>query len=265
MFIRLLSDIHLELSTHVNRLVKRLIPNVSIDSTTRHTSTTGPTILVLAGDIGNPFTDNYKMFLSKIARHYDHVFVVTGNHEYYQVDSDNSHLTMDEVNKFVALTAHSIPNVHFLNHDSFIINKVRFLGCTLWTKSDPKLAKYMNDYNRIPWMTPALCQQLHDNDVAWLCSELDKDEITEEYNKTVVITHHLPSYKIIADKYRGDPMNSFFATNLDDLVKKADIWCCGHSHTAKLIKIGKCECYLNPVGYSQEFTGFNAFIEIPIN
>jgi len=204
---------------------------------------------------------------------------------------------MDQVNKLVTLTAESLPNVHFLNQKAVVFNRVRFMGCTLWTKSDFRLSKYMNDYNCIPCMTPSLCEELHNSDVAWLSKELNsiednaekkmqlKDksidglelqscdevimdrndsELKSSYDQTVVITHHLPSYKLIANKYEGNPMNSFYATNLEELVEKADIWCCGHSHSAKQVTIGKCRCYLNPVGYSQESTGFKSFIEIPV-
>lgn len=274
MFIRLLSDIHLELSSNFNTLMSRLIPSVPLASTIpllSEKSLSTSTVLVLAGDIGDPSTEVYKVFISEMSKCYDKVFIVTGNHEYYQHDA-----AMDEVNKLVTLTAESLPNVHFLNQKAVVFNRVRFVGCTLWTKSDFRLSKYMNDYNCIPSMTPSLCEELHNSDVAWLSKELNSiscDEVITNtmdikspraFDKTVVITHHLPSYKLIANKYKGDPMNSFFATNLEELVEKADIWCCGHSHTAKQVKIGKCRCYLNPVGYSKEYTGFKSFIEIAV-
>ena len=85
-----------------------------------------------------------------------------------------------------------------------------------------------------------------------LDSSKEDKELEEEYNKTVVITHHLPTYSLICDKYFDHPMNSFFATNLHNLIKQADIWCCGHSHHVEYSKIGKCRCYLNPIGYFNE-------------
>jgi len=78
----------------------------------------------------------------------------------------------------------------------------------------------------------------------------------------VVITHHLPSYQLIADKYQKHPNINFYASNLEYLVEKADIWCCGHSHSLKYATIGNCQCYLNPVGYSHESTGFNPCMDI---
>ena len=116
----------------------------------------------------------------------------------------------------------------------------------------------MNDYNMIPNMNSDLCRELHNKDVEWLRSELDKTSTglksvglrlcspgtpggvlgEMEFDHTVVITHHMPSYKLVGNKYSGNPMNSFYASNLDELVKKADIWCCGHSHCARQIIIG---------------------------
>ena len=185
----------------------------------------------------------------------------------YSDDDDNSS-NIEDVNKLVEKIADAIPNVHFLNRKSVIFDRVRFLGCTLWTKSNRRLARAMNDYYRIPGMTPDVCEELHKRDVTWLSEQFDVAKsgngIESEFEQTVVITHHLPSYKLIADKYQGDSMNSLFATNLEDLVAKADIWCSGHSHCANQVKIGKCRCYLNPTGYPGEITGFNPFIEIPL-
>jgi len=270
MHIRLISDIHFELSRNGLKLINKFIPKFTdIEQSSEEK------VLILAGDIGDPTSKLYKTFITKMSRQYDQVFIVTGNHEYYQsytkkYDSNVEKLSsftrysIENIDTIIKLVATSLPNVHFLQRDSFIYNGIRFLGCTLWTKSDPKIAVYMNDYSNIVDMTPNRCEELHDTDIKWLEEELNKEE-SSEYKHTVVITHHLPTYKLIADKYVNHPMNSLFASDLDYLVEKANIWCCGHSHMAKHVTVGKCRCYLNPVGYSLENTGFNSDMSIMIS
>lgn len=266
MRLRLLSDIHLELSKTPDRYMKQFIPsNISDD------------ILILAGDIGNPTSKIYKIFLTEISKYYAKVFIIAGNHEYYQryqrynsvthtlnsrYDTTFRH-SIEDIDKIARSLTNELPNVHFLQRDVLIYQRVRFLGCTLWSTADPSLTKYMNDYEMIKDMTAEKSNDLNSQDVKWLEEQLKLND--ETYDTTVVITHHLPSYKLISEKYTNHPLNGFFANHLDELVEKADIWVCGHSHSAKTIEIGKCKCYINPVGYSGERTDYNmnCLIEIP--
>ncbi|CAH6420379.1 Hypothetical protein HVR_LOCUS1177 [uncultured virus] len=325
MLLRLFSDIHLELSNNGLKLANKILSAPVPDKT----------ILILAGDIGNPNSKLYRNFITGVSQKYHQVLVITGNHEYYQKYqrkiSDHGIVhkykpSIEEIDDMVRNIANSLPNVHFLQRSAFIYNRVRFLGCTLWTQSKPDLSKYMNDYQYISNMTPSLCESLHKADVEWLTSQLNSTEKTDYdrrscheenltevptqaelrsvranaqacnpteldssrdftksqgydrrschgsslagsqgYDYTVVITHHLPSYKLIDGKYADNPLNSFFANHLDELVAKADIWCCGHSHSSAQAIVGTCRCYLNPVGYSGESTGFNQNILIPVS
>lgn len=61
----IISDIHSELSKSIPNLI---FPTQNI---------------ALCGDIGNPFMDTYKKILDICSEHYQHVFVIAGNHEYY--------------------------------------------------------------------------------------------------------------------------------------------------------------------------------------
>jgi len=259
----LLSDIHLELVTTGMKYMRKFIPSHPLPNT----------VLILAGDIGNPTAKLYKRFVIEIAKYYDKVFIVTGNHEYYQsarkiFDHSSRHVvrgaqyTMDLVDANIRDFVATLTNVHFLQRDSFIYNRVRFLGCTLWTISDPALTSQMNDYSMIPCMTSDKCTALHNRDVEWLDQQLAIK--SNDYDATVVITHHLPSFSITSSMYVGNPLNVFYASNLDHLVVKANIWLCGHSHTAKRLCIGACRCFVNPVGYVGEHTNYDVKLSIPI-
>lgn len=260
MNLHLLSDIHLELSTNGMALTCKLVPDKHVDG-----------VLILAGDIGNPCTKLYKRFVAEMAAKYLQVLIVLGNHEYYQplkrvYDHQLNILTrkfrvgMDSVEKELRTFVETLPNVKMLQLDEFIFNRVRFLGCTLWSPGDPKLSEMMNDYRQINAFSPDKSAELHKIHTAWLTERLDIN--SPDYDKTVVITHHLPTYELIAPKYREEASNVFYADHLDELVAKADIWTCGHSHTQQTVIVGNCRCYLNPVGYSMEHTGWSPDLSI---
>lgn len=263
MHIRVLSDIHLELATKGMKYIYQFIPSKPVPNT----------VLVLAGDIGNPTTKLYKRFIIEIAKCYDKVFIVTGNHEYYQrsyrvYDYSEKRLvrhtayTMDMVDQNIRDFVATLSNVYFLQRDSVIYNRVRFLGCTLWTLSDPLLTSCMNDYTNIPSMTADKCMALHNQNKQWLAMQLYSK--SSDYDSTVVITHHLPSYSLVSSEFNGDPLNIFYASNLDELVTQANIWLCGHSHTTTALRIGNCRCYINPVGYQHQRTGYSIHLSISV-
>jgi predicted phosphodiesterase len=268
MRLRILSDIHLELVNAGNnkgcKYMQKFIPDRPCPDT----------VLMLAGDIGNPTTKLYQKFIGEIAPYYAKVFIVTGNHEYYQkpgriFDSEQnrvinvSRCSMDDVDAELTRFTSVLPNVHFLQRTSVIYNRVRFLGCTLWSMSDGALTSTMNDYHSIRDFTSDRCTSLHLRDAAWLQGQLAL--ASTDYDYTVVMTHHIPSYQLLHPDYAGDPTNVFYASHCDYLVNQADIWICGHSHIPIRKKIGRCWCYRNPVGYQIESTGYdlNFSVKVP--
>lgn len=260
MRLRILSDIHLELS---NVDIRRFIPTTPLLDTT----------LILAGDIGNPSSKVYKHFVTEMSKTHDNVIIVTGNHEYYQpkrkvfnhregrlVSRDK--YTMSDVDANLWDFTLQLPNVDFLQCRSVIHDRVRFLGCTLWSNPSKKLSRHMNDYHLIPDMTVKKCQALHNSHVDWLNENLSIN--SSDYDTTVVVTHHLPSFSLVAPSYINNPLNVFYASELDHLVVKANIWVCGHSHTAANVRLGGCRCYLNPIGYMHEQSGCDINLSVPI-
>lgn len=267
MRLRIFSDIHLELagtgSTSGCKYMRKFIPNQPCLDT----------VLMLAGDIGNPTSKLYQKFIREVAPYYAKVFIVTGNHEYYQksqrvLDHEQNCLvhrmySMDEVDAELTRFAATLPNVHFLQRTSVIYNRVRFVGCTLWSVADRTLTSTMNDYRSIRDFTADRCTTLNRQDAAWLQEQLSS--ISTDYDYTVVMTHHLPSYKLLHPDYDGDPTNVFYASHCDHLIDQADIWICGHSHIPMRRKLGRCWCYRNPVGYQIETTGYdpNLIVQVP--
>lgn len=234
-----LSDLHLE-------LWKEFAPKIDI-------TISRPDVVILAGDIhtGAKAVEWAAQTFADIP-----VLYVHGNHEAYGK-------YLDSVQAEIAEACKAKNNVHFLNEDELIVDGVRFLGSTLWTDfclfgGDTKQAamqeaeKVIMDYKRIR-LANAGDRQLRASDTAemhaiqkyWLQTKL-----AEKFSgKTVVVTHMAPSMLSVAERYADDIVSSAFASNLDDLVKNADLWVHGHMHDSFNFQIGECRVICNPCGY----------------
>jgi hypothetical protein len=110
-------------------------------------------ILVLAGDIGNPYMDSWKELFLHCQAVFDMVLYVSGNHEYYHRKSKR---TMTEVDEYIHTSCAKYSNVHYLNNQYLDIRLadriVRFIGTTLWThvsEQEKAVADVMNDFRNI--------------------------------------------------------------------------------------------------------------------
>jgi predicted phosphohydrolase len=179
-------------------------------------------ILVLAGDIGDPFSPLFEQFLCYCSKHFQNVLFVTGNHEYYNY-------SINEVDNKINKLCEKYKNFHFLNNGIFQYEDLYFIGTTLWTDinsmNNYDLISVMVDYRKIINFTPELQKKLFKQNVEFIEKHLyDK--------KCIVITHHAPSYNCIEDKFKDDKFRHCFASKLDYLLENNNLvgWIYGHLH-----------------------------------
>lgn len=238
-----LSDFHLE-------FYKKSIPYETI------LRWKGGDILCLAGDIGYPELDSYYTFLDYCSSLFQYVFLIAGNHEYYRTSS-NSQKTISNTNEKIEQICRKFINVYFLRESSIYIPEynLNVIGTTLWTKGADNIEDmyHYNDFQKIHDMN--LCgymDRLHKTSLLFLKDELQKHKY--DGSTVLVLTHHMPSFQLIAPQYQGDELNHLFATRLDDLFYDYTIhhWICGHSHSPVQKTIGNTKVWMNPVGYPGE-------------
>lgn len=213
-------------------------------------------VLILAGDIGDPFAKTYRIQLQQTIGKFKTVIVIAGNHEYWNLNVKTKRTLNDTIEriKYVCsqLTNDSTRFVT-LEKDTLEINNVVFLGCTLWTNVDSDDAQQMNDMKRIDDWSIDKCHLEHQKSVEWLSNQL-----TKHPSKTiVVITHHLPSFDLLYQSERPTAIKQLrtaYASDLNNLVEKANFWFCGHQHVFRDILIGQCRCIINPIGTRAEVT-----------
>ena len=251
MKLQYISDIHLEFHDKQNK--GAISPEIFIKPTAPY--------LALVGDIGIPELKSYQTFLQWCSEHWKHVFLVAGNHEYYNVRCP---VKTDIATKKeqIRILCEGLPNVSFLDCSSVYLAEfnIRVLGCTLWSDVPDcireKALLYMNDARQIlshkdvPF-TPTTMSELHAKEKQWLNQEIHQCELTNE--KCIVLTHYLPSFSLIHDKYQGHSLNYCFASDCEDLFRPPVIgWIAGHTHTGMKKIIHGIPCVLNPFGYPGE-------------
>lgn len=196
-------------------------------------------ILILAGDI-IPKADC--RYINKLAEKFNDVIYVMGNHDFYATDYDHT------INKIINDVAN---NVHVLDDRHVIIRGQRFVGTTLWTDlSGPDgyiVASSLNDFRFISYKN----RRFSIEDATHLFN-ISKGILEDTINDNdIVITHHLPTFSAISEKYSDSLINSGFASNLDSLIlsKKPKYWIFGHTHDSKDFMLGDTRLLCNPYGY----------------
>lgn len=189
------------------------------------------------------------------------VVLIAGNHEHYGTRGRPSYSFDRTIAELRASAAAAAGQLVFLEQDVAIVAGVRFIGSTLWTDfelyGDPAEAMGhaelgMTDFRTIASRSGA---QFTTNDARrefiaahqFLVTELAKPFD----DPTVIVTHHLPSLRSVAPRFKNDLLSAAYASHLDSLVETsgAALWIHGHTHESCDYTIGKTRVVCNPRGY----------------
>jgi predicted phosphodiesterase len=248
MKLRILSDLHLEFM------------GLEIEHA-------GEDIILLCGDIG---VHTMGMdFAQKVARVFEvPVLMLAGNHEFYQNYRYPHHTWESTLLDLRAAADHTSlikkGEVTFLENNSLIYEGVRFIGATLWTDmklfGDDGIAEWrvgnaLNDYRVIfsertqEILNTQQTIERHGESRAFIEKALE-----EPFDgKTVVLTHHTPSWLSVPEPYRSDKVSAGYSSRLEPIIEKFQpaVWCHGHTHTSFDYTIGDTRIICNPRGYAE--------------
>jgi hypothetical protein len=171
---RVLSDLHLEFYGSVDALLASIPWNRDCDA---------HSFLLLAGDVGYPLGaqegGKYRALLTALAARFRGIFLVAGNHEYYQCAETPA--TMDEVDAALDALCRSLHRpsrpVVFLQKQAWTLlaersdgaapHATQLLGCSMWSPVSAAASMQMNDRTYMgveaPWI-----RALHTEHVGWL-------------------------------------------------------------------------------------------------
>ena len=227
MKLRYFSDLHLDFSGHFN--FEQITP--------------GPDeVCIVAGDICSIDEPIYDVFMNFMNKNFKKTFVIAGNHEYH-----NKTKSIDGAYEYFKKFA----NICFLDNTYEHYEGYCFIGTTLWSRiTDPSYK--INNADTVPNFD---YNTLNESCAKFLHYTLGIN------NNCIVITHHLPSHKLIDPKYKGSPHNQWYCCDLDYLIElyKDDIkfWFYGHTHVPAKHVLHGVPFLCNPIGYPNENKNVN--------
>lgn len=198
----------------------------------------------------------YRNFLKRCSEQFKHVLYIAGNHEFY-------HGKYPAGMDYLREEASNYPNITYLENETVEINKVSFIGCTLWTdmnKGDSTtiafIAEALNDYRQIRRndigyrrFNPEDTLKLHKQSLTYI-----SDTISNDPNKKyVVVGHHAPSKLSTKPQYSKDfHMNGGYSSDLTEFINNHPqivLWTHGHTHDVYDYMVGSTRIACNPRGY----------------
>jgi predicted phosphohydrolase len=229
------SDLHLEFPANNKYMKKHPLEPVG-------------DLLILAGDIlPLAMYKEQTEFIDYIADHFEMVYWVPGNHEYYGYDLGSVADPLLEKLR---------SNVWLVNNQVIDYKDLHIICSTLWSKINVAHAldiqRSISDFFTIQWqgqkLTTRQFNQLHNQSVHFL-EKVFKEMGTK---KNIVVTHHVPTLYQYPAKYRNSPLSGAFVTELYDLIHDsgANYWIYGHHHfNVPEFKVGNTSMLTNQLGY----------------
>lgn len=183
--------------------------------------------LAICGDVGHPYSPYFSEFMEYCSRNFKNVLFVPGNHDF----DCSPKFDKEKVEKYTheLKTICKKYGVHYMNQNVVDINNITIAGTTLWSNA----IGYDNEQ--------------HKHEVDWL-----KGMINNTKNNMAVITHFVPSFKLIVHPFDKYPKyrTSWFASDLDHMIcDPVSAWLCGHSHSKIETRINNVYCGVNAFGH----------------
>jgi Icc-related predicted phosphoesterase len=239
MKVQILSDLHVDFKENFDYFTGRCQPRADI--------------LVSAGDLC-PFNDPVRQtyietrFLPK----WKHTVLIPGNHEFYG-DSFTSEW-FGSKSKTYESDGHK---VYSANNTVLEIEGIYFVCSTLWShigyEKASEIQWAMNDYRMINGLTVDEVNRYHRDNVRFLEEAMEQ---IPDGKRCIIVTHHVPSFNLISDRWKGNTLNDAFAADMDTFIMintdKISHWIHGHSHDYCNERIMNTQFIRNPMGYPQE-------------
>lgn len=190
------------------------------------------TFYICAGDVVESDYQREKWLRDKE----DYLFYINGNHDYYNGFFDDAMSCMK----------------------TKVVDGIKIAGATLWTDLSNPLdfilySRYLIDYRKTVGITQEKMIETH----------LAHKKFLFESEADIIVSHHCPSALSIATKYRGDPLNCCFTTDLTNdilsMKKPPKLWIHGHTHEEFDYMIGETRVVCHPRGYWGEQDWYSTY------
>lgn len=207
-------------------------------------------ILVLAGDIGYIGDDNYSKhpFWDWASENYERTIVVPGNHEFYKLfDIDKLY------NGWKIEIRYNVTCMY--NAVIPLAKDIDLIATTLWSaiklQDAFRTENAISDFKRIRYGSEPL-DWTRFNDEHLRCAKFLKESVCRSKAEHILVaTHHVPSFELLSDEFKGSPQNGAFVAEMGDFIAQSPVeyWIYAHSHRNIDKTIGNTKCVSNQLGY----------------
>jgi len=194
--------------------------------------------LILTGDIGKLHIQQWRDFIAYCSQHWNKVYYVLGNHEFYHCKKSIQTLKEEYSDFFDTYS-----NIYLLDCSTFINTKedILIIGCTLWSHVDQRIADSISDFRTIKYKseesegrTKSISHhqynEMHSRELEFLKQTL----ANTEYSKIIICTHYPTTQQSSNPKYDNQPsyIRNYFANEIDfsKYTDKEIICIAGHTH-----------------------------------
>ena len=200
------------------------------------------------------------------------IVYVPGNHDFYRDGSPYGFTFEDELAAGRDLAARR--GVTLLSDDVVHFGDVRILGATLWTDLRSRhhasrrhafadANRWMNDYHFIHRNSSTRRSRriTPDETLAWHRASMrflgDAFASGGDPARTIVVTHHAPSQRSLS--IPDDRLNHCYASDLETEIAawSPALWVHSHIHAVRDYRIGATRIVANPLGRTDERSGFD--------
>ena len=211
-------------------------------------------VLVIAGDFSE-WNRQSLWFLEEASLHYEQVFFVIGNHDYYLLSKSRRKKYIDSKGRQLAFleSAAKIPNVKPLSREVVNYKGKVIAGDSLWylprTPEDwAFFINVSNDSNYISILEAyTYCSSSKKDETRFLYKEaMDWYDTLEGENIDLMISHIPPVHPPISPY----PRNACYDCPVPFLA--AEQWICGHQHIQGDFEKGGTHFWMNAIGYPDE-------------
>lgn len=209
-------------------------------------------VLILAGDIGNPFHRSYKILLKWCMYRWDYVILVPGNHEYHDHSIEAGRKRLKKIC--------SRYGIYLMDNDHMYLSKdIVVIGSTLWSyipqKSEQEVINGVSDYHRIKGLTIEAVNRLHMDNREWLSWIIQQ---CQECKIVIVVSHHAPVDQVTsAPMFRGQLKTCAYSSDCTGLMEGVDLWIFGHTHYNTTFIHGDTVVTSNQRGYRNEIDDYD--------
>lgn len=228
MKVQIASDLHLEFFVDEGkRFIEQFLDATDVD------------VLILAGDIF--VCDDFKrakQTFTWFKTKYKNVVYIPGNHEYYGRIMGDARKDLEKAALETGVELLGVGQIA-------VVEGQRFIGDTMWfpwTMDHALYSGLMSDFSCIKGFIENVFN-INKQCRHWFRRVIKPNDI--------VVTHHLPSRQSVSPQYEHSPLNRFFVSDVEGIIKatKPKLWVHGHTHTPADYMLGKTRVVCNPRGY----------------